>query len=481
MGLWERLFGYGKDRQLSFVVIGLDNAGKTTLLNWIKPENKKVENRKIQPTIGFEVEQFEYDQVKLTTMDMAGQGKYRDMWTSRLDECHGVVFVVDSSDSMRLCVAKEELQRVLLNDIIKSRKMPFLFFANKADLPKAVNTTTLMRELSLDLITDRPWKLLSSDAVKGSGVDDGFTWLVDAAKQFKSRNFLIFVTQNRTRDIDTMLDPLNSTLASSLAAEAAQLETQAMSSDRRGDVAMAISFYTQAASKLSDAASQLPVTSPDTRLILNHRIEVLKRVDYLQTLFPGQTPQIPIDSHITSLALGQPVTSTTPPSTPSGASGPSATVTTAAALGGITGLVLLGPLTAVAGAAGLAYAATRTDTAVGSGVRAVASTTNKAVAGAGEFDKKHGLSTKAKELGSVAYKRTVEFENKHHVGEKIKNGVVATGKKISEINAKYHITDKAASAIGSGMAKITSWLGGSSSSVPGAQSAGSVNSASPLQ
>ena len=260
-----------------------------------------------------------------------------------------------------------------------------------------------------------------------------------------------------------MLDPLNSTLASSLAAEAAQLETQAMASDRRGDVSSAVSFYTQASARLSEAASQLPVTSPDTRLILNHRMEVLRRIDYLQSLFPGQTPQIPIESHLTSLALGQTVA--TPPGTPSGGNG-GATVTTAAAIGGITGLVLLGPLTAVAGAAGLAYAATRTDTTVGASVRAVASTTNKAVAGAGEFDKKHGLSARAKELGSVAYERTVEFENKHHVGEKIKNGVVMTGKKISEFNDKYHITDKAASAIGTGMAKLTSWLGGSSNASP---------------
>jgi hypothetical protein len=264
-----------------------------------------------------------------------------------------------------------------------------------------------------------------------------------------------------------MLDPLNSTAASTLAAEAAQLETQAMASDRRGDVAGAVSFYAQAAAKLSEAATQLPVTSPDTRQILNHRQEILRRVDYLQSLFPGQTPQIPIESHITSLALGQPVDSGTPPGTPS-RGGSASAVTTAAALGGITGLVLLGPITAVAGAAGLAYAATRTDTAVGAGVRAVASTTNKAVAGAGEFDKKHGLSARAKELGSVAYERTVEFENKHHVGEKLKNGVVLTGKKIAQINNKYHITDKAASALGAGMAKITSWLGGGSTASAGA-------------
>jgi hypothetical protein len=259
-----------------------------------------------------------------------------------------------------------------------------------------------------------------------------------------------------------MLDPLNSTMASSLTNEAAQLETQAMTSDRRGEVSTAINFYTQVAAKLSEAASQLPVTSPDTRLVLNHRMEVLRRLDYLQSLFPGQTPQIPIESHITSLSIGHPVG--TPPGTPSGTSTmATSAIATAAALGGITGLILLGPITGVAGAAGLAYAATRTDTTVGQGVHAVASTTNKAVAGASDFDQKHGLTNRAKELGSAAYDRTVEFERKHHVGAKIKNGVAFTGKKLSDFNNKYQITDKAASALGTGMAKLTSWMGGSTS------------------
>jgi ADP-ribosylation factor-like protein 6 len=188
MGLWERLFGFGKNRELSFVVIGLDNAGKTSVLNWAKPESRRQELRKIQPTIGYEVEQFEFEDVKLTAMDMAGQAKYRDMWTSRLDEAHAVVFVVDSSDAMRLCVAKEELQRVLLSDLMKSRKIPLLFFANKSDIPKAANTASVMRELSLDLITDRPWKLLASDAIRGVGVEEGFLWLVEAAKEFKKKS-----------------------------------------------------------------------------------------------------------------------------------------------------------------------------------------------------------------------------------------------------------------------------------------------------
>ena len=77
-------------------------------------------------------------------MDMSGESKYRDLWQSNAthqtekDTIHGIIFVVDCSDKMRIRVAKSELDMILENQNI-SKNLPFLFFANKNDLKGACN------------------------------------------------------------------------------------------------------------------------------------------------------------------------------------------------------------------------------------------------------------------------------------------------------------------------------------------------------
>lgn len=260
-----------------------------------------------------------------------------------------------------------------------------------------------------------------------------------------------------------MLDPLNATNASQIAADASTVEQSAIEKDRSGDVNAAISLYNQVASKLSAAAAQLPVNHPDAKTILNHRIEVLRRIDYLQSLFPGQTPSIPVENHIqpVQVALGS------RPNTPSKSAGGSSNTTLAAsaAIGGIGGLILLGPVTAVAGAVGLAYAATRQD-AVGTTVRAVADSGVAVGNQAAKLDQKHGITTKAKVFAVTAFNRTKELDEKYHVTSTVKSGIVTAATKISETNEKYKITDRVASGISSGFSTLTGWISGTPSQPP---------------
>ncbi len=48
-----------------------------------------------------------------TAFDMSGQGRYRNLWEHYYKECQGIVFVVDSSDKLRMVVAKDELDMLL--------------------------------------------------------------------------------------------------------------------------------------------------------------------------------------------------------------------------------------------------------------------------------------------------------------------------------------------------------------------------------
>ena len=89
------------------------------------------------PTVGFAVETFTKDNLGFTVFDMSGQGRYRNLWEHYYPECAGIIFCVDSTDKIRMCVAKDELESMLAEKNIKERSVPILFFANKMDLPTA--------------------------------------------------------------------------------------------------------------------------------------------------------------------------------------------------------------------------------------------------------------------------------------------------------------------------------------------------------
>ncbi|XP_023348287.1 ADP-ribosylation factor-like protein 6 [Eurytemora carolleeae] len=87
MGFFDRLasaLGL-KKKECNVLVIGLDNSGKSTLLNHFKPEEQQ--NQNIVPTVGFNVEKFRNRSVGFTAFDMSGQGRYRNLWEHYYRDC----------------------------------------------------------------------------------------------------------------------------------------------------------------------------------------------------------------------------------------------------------------------------------------------------------------------------------------------------------------------------------------------------------
>ena len=78
---------------------------------------------------------------------MSGQGRYRNLWEHYYKECQGIVFVVDSSDKLRMVVAKDELDMLLQHPDIRSRKIPILFFANKMDCRDSLSSVKVSQTL----------------------------------------------------------------------------------------------------------------------------------------------------------------------------------------------------------------------------------------------------------------------------------------------------------------------------------------------
>lgn len=177
MGLFDRLVVFLKirKRQASVLVVGLDNSGKSTILNHFKPEEQK--SIEIVPTIGFSVETFKIKNLNLTAFDMSGQGRYRNLWEHYYHDAQGVVFVIDSTDALRMVVVKDELELLLQHKDIKGRQVPILFFANKMDLKDALSSVKVSHALGLDTLCTKSWHICSSNALTGEGVREGLEWL----------------------------------------------------------------------------------------------------------------------------------------------------------------------------------------------------------------------------------------------------------------------------------------------------------------
>jgi len=166
--LFKRLFG---KEEVRILMVGLDAAGKTTILYQLKLEEPVT----TIPTIGFNVETVEYKNISFTVWDIGGQDKIRVLWRLYYQETQGLIFVVDSSDRNRVAEAKNELFRLLAEDELQEAVL--LIFANKQDLPNAMSTAELSEKLGLHSLKGRSWFIQATCALKGKGLYEGLEWL----------------------------------------------------------------------------------------------------------------------------------------------------------------------------------------------------------------------------------------------------------------------------------------------------------------
>jgi len=166
--LFDKLWG---KKEMRILMVGLDAAGKTTILYKLKLG----EIVTTIPTIGFNVETVEYKNIQFTVWDVGGQDKIRPLWRHYFQNTQGIIFVVDSNDRDRVVEAREELQRMLNEDEL--REALLLVFANKQDLPNAMNAAEITDKLGLHSLRQRAWYIQSTCATSGDGLYEGLEWL----------------------------------------------------------------------------------------------------------------------------------------------------------------------------------------------------------------------------------------------------------------------------------------------------------------
>jgi ADP-ribosylation factor protein 1 len=166
--LWQRLMS---NKEMRILMVGLDAAGKTTILYKLKLGEVVT----TIPTIGFNVETVEYKNINFTVWDVGGQDKIRPLWRHYYQGTQGLIFVVDSNDRDRAQDAQDELQKMLNEDEMKDAVL--LVFANKQDLPNAMPAAEVTEKLALHNMRSRQWFIQSACATTGDGLYEGLDWL----------------------------------------------------------------------------------------------------------------------------------------------------------------------------------------------------------------------------------------------------------------------------------------------------------------
>lgn len=165
----------------NIVMLGLDSAGKSTLLYKFRSNDVFI----TMPTIGFNVDMIEAGKdFTLTFWDVGGQKKMRELWSSFLEDAGALLYVVDSSDKRRLEESRREFELILKNESIKD--VPVVVLANKQDLPGALNAEEITRKLKMKkYCSDRNWYVQPCCAITGEGLAEALQRVATFARQYK--------------------------------------------------------------------------------------------------------------------------------------------------------------------------------------------------------------------------------------------------------------------------------------------------------
>jgi small GTP-binding protein len=153
------------------IILGMQNAGKTTILYRLSLGQLV----KTTPTIGSNVEELAYNNVKFQAWDLGGQESTRSVWDVYYMNTDGVIYVIDSQDENNYEESKNQFHKILKNSTLKNATI--LIFANKQDLPGAKTINDIIQDYELDKIKNHSWQIQPCSALRGEGLIDGLKWL----------------------------------------------------------------------------------------------------------------------------------------------------------------------------------------------------------------------------------------------------------------------------------------------------------------
>jgi len=173
--------------QFFVLILGLDNAGKTTFLEQTKTKFTKgyqgMNLAKITSTVGLNIGKIDLGTSRLNFWDLGGQEELQSLWDKYYVESHAVIFIVDSSDRDRVDQSRDAFEKMVNNENLTG--VPLMLLANKQDLDGCLKVTeikTIFNSQLQDMGQRESW-VQGVSALKGDGVEEGIDWLVEAIKR----------------------------------------------------------------------------------------------------------------------------------------------------------------------------------------------------------------------------------------------------------------------------------------------------------
>ncbi|KAG5057570.1 hypothetical protein JHK86_012566 [Glycine max] len=170
MGLWESFLNWLRSlffkQEMELSLIGLQNAGKTSLVNVI--------------AVGFNMRKVTKGNVTIKLWDLGGQPRFRSMWERYCRAVSAIVYVVDAADPDNLSISKSELHDLLSKPSLSG--IPLLVLGNKIDKPGVLSKEALTDQMDLKSITDREVCCFMISCKNSTNIDSVIDWLVKHSK-----------------------------------------------------------------------------------------------------------------------------------------------------------------------------------------------------------------------------------------------------------------------------------------------------------
>eukprot|EP00252_Welwitschia_mirabilis_P025909 TRINITY_DN8269_c0_g1_i1.p1 TRINITY_DN8269_c0_g1~~TRINITY_DN8269_c0_g1_i1.p1 ORF type:complete len:185 (+),score=38.52 TRINITY_DN8269_c0_g1_i1:242-796(+) len=181
MGLWENFLNWLRSlffkQEMELSLIGLQNAGKTSLVNVIATGGYSED---MIPTVGFNMRKVSKGNVTIKLWDLGGQPRFRSMWERYCRGVSAIVYVVDAADKDNIPISKSELHDLLNKPSLHG--IPLLVLGNKIDKSEAISKQALTDQMALQSITDREVCCYMVSCKNSTNIDVVIDWLVKHSK-----------------------------------------------------------------------------------------------------------------------------------------------------------------------------------------------------------------------------------------------------------------------------------------------------------
>ncbi|CAI9262231.1 ADP-ribosylation factor-like protein 8a [Lactuca sativa] len=181
MGIWEVFLNWLRSlffkQEMELSLIGLQNAGKTSLVNVVATGGYSED---MIPTVGFNMRKVTKGNVTIKLWDLGGQPRFRSMWERYCRAVSAIVYVVDAADHDNLSISKGELHDLLSKPALSG--IPLLVLGNKIDKPSALSKQALTDQMDLKGIGDREVCCFMISCKNSTNIDQVIDWLVKHSK-----------------------------------------------------------------------------------------------------------------------------------------------------------------------------------------------------------------------------------------------------------------------------------------------------------